>query len=383
MSSHHHLNSNIRAAGRTTLKALVLIAGAGVGVLGVASMSDAEGGAAGGGHKVGTWMPGTLKFLGNASCVSCHAEGKKKGGSNKEGDQFDIWEKSDPHAKSFEVLGDDASKGIAAKLGIADAAKSDECLSCHSVHPPAAQRGDKWTVEEGNSCESCHGPGEKYLTPHQTAGWTAEQRKSKNPEQMMNELGVFDTTNYAVRAAMCINCHLSIDKKLVDAGHPALHFEMSSFNYYAWDTSKGYKTHWEEAPKSMADAKLWAVGQAAALEAAKHSGNADLTAIYAKGVEIAKKNFGSDTAEGLNKAAYSGDKAAAAAKELAGLAGAAKTKLERQMIAAGVFALASATFDARGDKVPDALYDASDAASKGDEGAAFTDAVKKMADMAK
>ncbi len=381
----NHRPNHVRSAGRTTIKALVLLAGAGLGVLGVASISDAEGGASGGGggHKVGTWMPGTLKFLGNASCVSCHSEGKKKGGSNKEGDQFDIWEKEDPHSKSFEVLSDDTSKAIAAKLGIADATKSDDCLNCHSVHPPAAQRGEKWTVEEGNSCESCHGPGEKYLTPHQAAGWTAEQRKSKSADQLMNEFGLFDTTNYAVRAAMCINCHLSIDKKLVDAGHPALSFEMSSYNYYAWDTSKGYKTHWEEEPKTMADAKLWAVGQAAALEAAKHGGLADLSAIYAKGVEIAKKHFGSDTAEGLNKAAYTGDKAAAAAKDLAALAGGAKTTLERKMIAAGVFALAASTFDARGDKIPDDLYDASDAASKGDEGAAFNDAVKKMADLAK
>jgi len=378
---NHEMKPSVRSAGRATVRGLVLAVAAGGGVLGVASLSDAEGG--GGGHKVGTWMPGSMKFMGNASCVSCHSEGKKKGGSNKEGDQFDIWEKSDPHHLSFEVLGDEASKKIAGTLGIADATKSDECLSCHAVHAPADKRGDKWTIEEGNSCESCHGPGEKYLTAHQTAGWTAEQRKSKSAEQMMSEWGVIDTTNYAVRAQMCVNCHLGIDKKVVDAGHPALHFEMSSYNYYAWDASKGHKTHWEEEPKTMADAKLWAVGQAAALEASKHGGNAELLAIYAKGVEIAKKHFGADTAEGLNKAGYSGDKAAAAAKELAATAGGAKTKLERKMIAAGVFALAASTFDAKGEKIPDALYDAVDAAGPGDEGAGYTDAVAKMAEMAK
>ncbi|MFM9957412.1 MAG: multiheme c-type cytochrome [Phycisphaerales bacterium] len=376
-SDNHH---RIHAAGRVTLKALLVLAGASLGVLAVASSSNA--GAPSGG-KPGTWMPGSFKFMGNASCVACHSEGKKKGGSNGDGEQFDIWEKDDPHHLSFEVLSNDESKKIAGKMGIADATKSDDCLNCHAVNAPADKRGAKWSIEEGNSCESCHGPGEKYLTPHEAAGWTAEQRKSKSPEQLMNEFGLFDTTNYAVRAAMCINCHLNIDKKLIDAGHPALSFEMSSYNYYSFDASKGYKTHWEEEPKTMADAKLWAVGQAAALEAAKQGGNAELIAIYTTGTGIAKKHFGSDTPDGLNKAAYAGDKAAGAAKDLAAAGAAAKSALERKIIAAGVFALTASTFDARGDAIPDGLYDANDAAIKGEEGPGYADALKKMAEMAK
>lgn len=378
MPAHPH--RSIRSAGRATVKSLVLVAGASAAVLAISSTSGA-GGPSGG--KVGTWMPGGIKFMGNASCVSCHSEGKKKGGSNKEGDQFDIWEKDDPHRLSFEMLSNDESKKIAEKMGIADASKSDECLSCHAVNAPADKRGDKWSIEEGNSCESCHGPGEKYLTPHANAGWTAGQRKSKSTEQIMNEFGLFDTTDYALRAQMCINCHLNIDKKLLDAGHPALTFEMSSYNYYAFDSSKGYKTHWEEEKGVLADAKLWAVGQAAALEAAKHGGNAELIAIYTAGTEIAKKHFGADTPDGLNKAAYSGEKAAAAAKDLAAAGAGAKSKLERQIIAAGVFALSAATFDARKEELPDALYDANDAAMKGEEGAGYADALKKMAEMAK
>lgn len=370
-----------RSNGHVTMTLLVLAAGAGVGVLGLASAVIAQ--AAGGGSKIGTWMPGAHKFMGNATCVSCHSEGKKKGGSNKEGDQFDVWEKDDPHSKSFEILSDEASKKIAEKLGIKDAAASDSCLSCHAVHAPAEKRGEKWTLDEGNSCESCHGPGEAYLTPHQTAGWTAEQRKAKDAKALMSEFGLFDTTNYAVRAEMCIGCHLQIDKKLVDAGHPALHFEMSSYNYYAWDASKGYKTHWEETPKTLADAKLWAVGQAAALDAARASGNAELTAIYGKGVEIASKHFGSASASELNKASYTAEKSAGACKDLAATAAGAKSQLERKMIAAGVFALAASTFDAKGADIPDDLYSANDAAAGGDEGAAYLDAIKKMSEMAK
>lgn len=333
--------------------------------------------------KIGTWMPGTFKFMGNASCVSCHSEGKKKGGSNKEGDQFDIWEKEDPHHLSFETLSDEESKKIASKLGIKDATTDDKCLSCHAVHAPSDRRGPKWSIEEGNSCESCHGPGEKYLTPHANAGWTADQRKKGNARSLMNEWGLFDTTDLALRAEMCISCHLNIDKSLLDAGHPALRFEMAGYNAYATGSDEAWRPHWENEPKTMEDAKLWAVGQAAAAAAAKAGGNADLAAMYAKGVEIAKKHFGADSAEGLAKATYTGEKCAAAAKDLAALAPGAKNKIERQVIALGVYALTAASYDARGEQTPEAIDAPYDTAVKGDEGAAYADAVKKMAELAK
>ncbi len=364
------LNTTPRLASAFSLLAL---AGA-AALLAAAPAARAEG------AKAGTWMPGTFKFMGNAACVSCHSEGKKKGGSNKEGNQIDTWEKDDPHHKSFESLSSDESKKIAGKLGIKDAAADAKCLTCHAVNASADRRGPKWTIEEGNSCESCHGPAEKYLAPHEKAGWTAEQRKSKDAKAMMSELGIFDTTNLVTRTEMCINCHLSIDKAMVDAGHPALKFEMGSYNVYATGGATAYTPHWENEKKSMTDAKLWAIGQAVA---AKAGADAGLTAIYAKGVEIAKKNFGADTADGLAKATYTPEKCAAAAKELAETAGSAKTKQERLVVALGTYSLVAAFFDAKGGQTPDAINGPYDTAMKGEEGAAFVDACKKMAEMAK
>lgn len=82
------------------------------------------------------------KYVGAAKCKMCHNKADK-------GEQYNKWAAS-PHAKAMASLkGDDA--------------KNPKCLKCHST---AASVGQDLiasiTVEEGVSCESCHGPGSLY-----------------------------------------------------------------------------------------------------------------------------------------------------------------------------------------------------------------------------
>ena len=95
-------------------------------------------------------------YVGVKSCKMCH---KKP----EDGDQFSKWQETD-HSKAFEKLAGPDAKATAAKLGIDDPQKSGKCLQCHST-------AYNWTetiqtaeipVEEGVSCESCHGPGKNY-----------------------------------------------------------------------------------------------------------------------------------------------------------------------------------------------------------------------------
>lgn len=90
------------------------------------------------------------------SCKMCHK-------SEKKGDQFSKWEAS-PHAKAYEKLGTPEAKAVAAKLKIDDPQKSGKCLSCHSTayNWTEEKKTDVVPVEEGVSCESCHGPGKNY-----------------------------------------------------------------------------------------------------------------------------------------------------------------------------------------------------------------------------
>lgn len=85
-----------------------------------------------------------FKYIGAPKCKMCHNKPDK-------GEQYNKWA-AGPHAKAMESL-----KG--------DEAKDPKCLKCHSTAASVDKSllaGIK--VEEGVSCESCHGPGSVYKT---------------------------------------------------------------------------------------------------------------------------------------------------------------------------------------------------------------------------
>lgn len=95
--------------------------------------------------------------VGAKKCGICH---KKE----ETGNQLGKWQ-AGPHAKAFKTLGNEQSKEIAKKMGIADPQKSGKCLKCHSTAYNMTEKiaTETIAVEEGVSCESCHGPGKKYM----------------------------------------------------------------------------------------------------------------------------------------------------------------------------------------------------------------------------
>jgi len=83
-----------------------------------------------------------FKYVGAAKCKMCHNKPEKGG-------QYASWA-AGPHAKAMQSL-----KG--------DEAKNPKCLKCHSTAAGVDQAlVATITVEEGVSCESCHGPGSAY-----------------------------------------------------------------------------------------------------------------------------------------------------------------------------------------------------------------------------
>ena len=83
-----------------------------------------------------------FEYVGSKKCKMCHNKDAK-------GAQYKQWVES-KHAKAMESLN-------------AEEAKDPTCLKCHSTHgsvDPDLVLTLK--VEEGVSCESCHGPGSKY-----------------------------------------------------------------------------------------------------------------------------------------------------------------------------------------------------------------------------
>jgi hypothetical protein len=96
-------------------------------------------------------------YAGTKTCGICH---KKEDSGN----QFGVWEKS-PHAKAFETLGTPAAKEIGKKAAIDDPQTSGKCLKCHSTayNFTESVATEKIKPEDGVGCESCHGPGKKFM----------------------------------------------------------------------------------------------------------------------------------------------------------------------------------------------------------------------------
>src|SRR5262245_4980533 len=109
------------------------------------------------------------KLVGSSSCATaaCH------GGLTDHkfvGAEFPIWSARDPHARAYSVLRNELSRQMAEQLKLSQPAhESAECLNCHS---PATSAETKLATISGRrpldgvDCEQCHGPAERWLTPH-------------------------------------------------------------------------------------------------------------------------------------------------------------------------------------------------------------------------
>jgi hypothetical protein len=101
--------------------------------------------------------PDAANYVGTKMCGMCHKK-------DESGNQLAKWQAS-KHAKAFETLGTAAAKEAGKKLGIDDPQKSGKCLKCHSTAYNFTETvaTEKIKVEDGVTCESCHGPGKNYM----------------------------------------------------------------------------------------------------------------------------------------------------------------------------------------------------------------------------
>jgi hypothetical protein len=107
--------------------------------------------------------PDASLYIGTKACSMCHKK-------DEVGNQLAKWQ-AGPHAKALESLGTPEAKAMGAKVGVDDPQKSGKCLRCHATAynftetlQVKAEEGEtpKITVEDGVTCESCHGPGKNY-----------------------------------------------------------------------------------------------------------------------------------------------------------------------------------------------------------------------------
>ncbi|MDR3638816.1 MAG: multiheme c-type cytochrome [Isosphaeraceae bacterium] len=208
------------------------------------------------------------EYQGASSCsaVGCHGGSESRAGGAS---AYRIWITRDPHAEAYAVLADERSERIAVNLAgptrsVIRPTDDARCLNCH-VHADAktTRHATTFTLFDGVSCESCHGPAERWVQEH-WSDWKTHPVK----EQQKQQSGMNTTQILVAQARLCAGCHVGgsgrdVNHDLIAAGHPRLNFEFSAFlaNMPAhWDVGQGN----DPARESQA----WAIGQVASACAA-------------------------------------------------------------------------------------------------------------------
>ena len=188
-----------------------------------------------------------LKFTGAGSCNQAKCHGHK---SKIRANEYTTWVKAEIHSQAYSVLFEEDSQKIAKDFGLkGKPEKSQECIVCHtlSIDNKPDLKGEKYDINEGVTCELCHGPAEQYLEPHakpyEPKGVAGDELWAKRAERHTQSVkqGMWDVKNPKTRLETCVFCHYQINGNMVQAGHPALKFEMGYLQ-------KTMPKHWEEVP---------------------------------------------------------------------------------------------------------------------------------------
>jgi hypothetical protein len=248
----------VRLLRSTTITALFLLATAALAApAGAAPQAKAPGG-----------EQGQYSGPGSCSATSCHGSIRPRAESRILQTEYSTWVVKDKHSKAYQALTGQVGERMARLLKLGTKAEeAPKCLVCHSLSVPADKRARTFELNEGVSCENCHGPAGGWLGGHTTRDWPHEKSVS---------LGMVDTRNIIHRTEKCLECHLGtptqfVDHEMIAGGHPDLYFELDSF-------SAAMPRHWkvprESAPgKPAEDAAMlgmreWSTGQAVQLRAA-------------------------------------------------------------------------------------------------------------------
>lgn len=205
--------------------------------------------------------------LGVASCSGSTCHGRQEGdGKVVRQDEIKLWQEESSaggaHSRSLRLISGARGQAIASRLGIGDAATAPMCLGCHV--DPAANRGPRFQKSDAVGCEACHGGAQNWIQNHYTVGATHARNVAN---------GMAPLENPKARAGVCLDCHFGsaapgqfVNHRIMAAGHPRIAFELDLF-------STLQQHHNEDADYvrrkgKTDDVRLWATGQAMALERA-------------------------------------------------------------------------------------------------------------------
>jgi len=149
-------------------------------------------------------------------------------------------------------------------MGLKPAQNEPACLGCHTDPAPPGQRGARFQVADGVGCEACHGGSGAWIASHRAVDGTHAANVARGMKALEDP---------KVRAGVCLDCHFGgsrpgqfVTHQMMAAGHPRVSFELDLFS--------GLVQHWNvdadyvKRKGYAGGVKIWAVGQAMALERA-------------------------------------------------------------------------------------------------------------------
>jgi len=201
--------------------------------------------------------------LGVVNCANslCHGSVSPWKDSNILQNEYVTWSRVDKHAtRAYHVLLEERSQRIARNLGLKEPAHQAKlCLDCHAYNPPPVQRGERFKVADGVSCEACHGPAESWIQRHVAPGATHDDNVKH---------GLYPANEPVAQAKLCLSCHFGnadkfVTHRMMGAGHPRMSFELDTFSqtqppHFVVDAD------WQQRKGAYDSVRVWAVGQALA-----------------------------------------------------------------------------------------------------------------------
>ena len=211
-------------------------------------------------------MVSGARYEGVASCAGSTCHGRAEGnGAVVRQDEISTWQspssKSGAHSRAYAVLAGRRGQQIADSLRLGPATQAADCLGCHATFAPAAQRGPRFSLSDGVSCESCHGAAEGWLASHYARPATHESNIAD---------GLVPLDRPDVRANNCLDCHYGsknrgqfVTHEMMAAGHPRVSFELDLFS--ALQQHHDEDDDYRARKGRMNSVRFWAVGQAEAV----------------------------------------------------------------------------------------------------------------------
>ena len=186
----------------------------------------------------------SIAMIGRSTCASANCHGNSVGVGPAWNHSQTKWLIRDPHADAGLVLGEELSRQIVQRLDPESAKDAQSygkflrqrCISCHVTATEEDCQSeatiDRGTLALGVSCESCHGPAERWRDSHVSIDWQGSDR-------FRPETGMRDTESAIGLADTCVRCHVGsrredglvrdMNHDLIAAGHPALRFDLQLY----------------------------------------------------------------------------------------------------------------------------------------------------------